>query len=86
MTEMLSGILTTGYLVAALHFLKFRHRTGDRLFLIFAVAFCILAVQRALLVAFSDVPEATLYLYALRSLAFFLIIAAIVDKNRASGG
>ena len=86
MTEMLSGMLTAGYLVAGLHFLKFRYRTGDRLFLIFAIAFGILAVQRAALVALASMPEATIYLYALRSLAFILIIAAIVDKNRATRG
>ena len=82
MTTMLSGMLTMGYLVAALHFLKFRHRTGDRLFLAFGTAFAILALQRAALVLLAEMPEATLYLYGLRVLAFLLIIAAIIDKNR----
>ena len=83
MSALLSGMLTAGYLVAGLHFLKFRRRTGDRLFLAFAVAFAVLAAQRAALVFLADVREATLFLYALRVLAFVLIIAAIVDKNRA---
>ncbi|MBW3628846.1 MAG: hypothetical protein KY464_06065, partial [Gemmatimonadetes bacterium] len=67
-----------------LHFLKFRHRTRDRLFLAFAAAFTLLAVQRAALVLLADLSEATLYLYGLRVIAFLLIIAAIVDKNRAT--
>ena len=83
MTALLSGMLTAGYLVAALHFLKFRQRTGDRLFLAFAIAFAVLAGQRAALVLLAERPEATLYLYGLRVLAFALIIAAIIDKNRA---
>ena len=86
MTALLSGMLTAGYLVAALHFLKFRQRTGDRLFLAFAVAFAVLAAQRTALVLLADVPEATLYLYGLRVVAFTVIIAAIIDKNRARPG
>ena len=82
MTALLSGLLTAGYLVAALHFLKFQRRTGDRLFLAFAIAFAVLAAQRAALVVLAEVPEATLLLYGLRVLAFLLIIAAIIDKNR----
>lgn len=83
MTELLSGILTAGYALAGLHFLKFRQKTGDRLFLIFAIAFWVLAIQRVSLVLLSDVEEAIVYLYMLRVVAFVLIIGAIVDKNRA---
>jgi hypothetical protein len=86
MTELLSGMLTAGYLVAALHFLKFRTKTGDRLFLAFSIAFALLALQRAALVLLADVPEATLYLYGVRVIAFLLIVAAIIDKNRARAG
>jgi hypothetical protein len=82
MTALLSGMLTAGYALAGLHFLKFRWRSGDRLFLIFAVAFWVLAVQRAALVLLAQVPEATIYLYMLRVVAFVLIIGAIIDKNR----
>lgn len=85
MNSLISGMLVAGYLIAGLHFLKFRQRTGDRLFLIFAIAFWVLAVQRLALTALADRPEATIYPYALRVVAFLLIIGAIVDKNRASG-
>ncbi len=85
MDDLISGMLVAGYLIAGLHFLKFRKRSGDRLFLIFAIAFWVLAVQRLALTLLADRPEATIYPYVLRVVAFLLIIWAIVDKNRASG-
>lgn len=83
MSDLASGMLVAGYLVIGLHFLKFRRRTGDRLFLMFAIAFWTLALQRAGVALLARGSEGTLYLYALRVLAFLLIIYAIVDKNRA---
>ena len=83
MTDLLSGMLTAGYLIAGLHFLKFHHRSRDRLFLIFALAFWMLAAQRAALSVLPDVSAASMYLYSMRVAAFLLIIAAIIDKNRS---
>ncbi len=84
MRDLLSGAIVMGYVVAGLYFLKFWTGTSDRLFLIFAIAFWLLALQRMLLSLLAGVPEAHIYLYVVRLLAFVLIIAAIVDKNRAS--
>jgi len=81
-----SGLLTMGYAVAGLFFLRFWNRSRDRLFLIFAIAFWLLAAQRVLLgVDFAATEDRTWY-YALRLLAFLLILVAIVDKNRGSRG
>lgn len=80
----LSGGLAMLYAVIALFFLKFRARTGDRLFALFAAAFLLLAVQRLALTVARDWGEGTIWLYGLRVLAFVLIIVAIVDKNRAA--
>jgi hypothetical protein len=85
MSELISGAMAMAYLVSGLFFLRFWKDTADRLFLIFAVAFGLLAAQRTLLTVLSDRPDAHLLLYVVRLLAFLLIIAAIVDKNRASG-
>lgn len=85
MTLVISGMLVTGYAVAALYFLKFWSRTRDRLFGFFAAAFAMLAVQRISLAAYSGVPEEAPLLYALRLLAFLIMLWAIVDKNRARG-
>jgi uncharacterized membrane protein len=79
LVQLISGILVSGYLVAALFFLRFRRETGDRLFLAFAVAFAILAVQR---LALALTTENETLIYGLRLLAFVLILAAIIDKNR----
>ena len=82
MTELLiTGALSMAYLVAATFFLRFWSSTRDRLFALFAAAFALLAVQR---IALPYAPEAWVAaLYAIRVLAFLLIIVAIVDKNRA---
>lgn len=84
MSALLSGAIATGYLVAGLYFFRFWKDSADRLFIIFAVAFWLLAVQRVLLSLLAHDRDAYLMLYVIRLLAFVLIIAAIVDKNRAA--
>ncbi|HET7711544.1 MAG TPA: DUF5985 family protein [Thermoanaerobaculia bacterium] len=76
--DFLSGILVTGYAVAALFFVRFWREARDRLFGFFAVAFTLLAIQRLLLVVIAPTDAA----YLLRLVSFLLIIIAIVDKNR----
>jgi 4-hydroxybenzoate polyprenyltransferase len=82
MTELLQGATMMGCLTVALFFLRFWRETGDRFFLIFALAFATFGVNRLLLVALDD-DEAQTAVYAARLVAFLLIAAAIVDKNRA---
>lgn len=84
MRDLISGAIVMGYVVAALHFLKFWKRTNDRLFVLFAGAFALLAGQRAGLSLLSGQPDTHLYLYLTRVLAFLVIIYAIIDKNRAA--
>ncbi len=67
-------------------FLRFWTQSRDRLFAIFAAAFCLLAVQRGMLILGSVGAEASIWPYAVRLLAFLLILGAIVDKNRAAAG
>lgn len=82
MSSFLLGATTFAYAVLALFFARFRARTGDRLFTIFAAAFAVLAVNRALLAMLSQTHEARNLLYVVRLVAFLLILYAIVDKNR----
>lgn len=77
-----SGALATCYLAAALFFLRFWRDTRDRLFAFFGVAFALLAAQRTALAVFAHEPRVELALYAVRALAFLVLAAAIVDKNR----
>jgi len=81
-TAMVSGALVMGYAVAALFFLRFWRETRDRLFGIFAAAFALLSVQRLALALSTDPNGDQLLLYGMRLLAFVLILAAIIDKNR----
>ena len=48
MIDFLPGAVTLGFVVAALFFLRFWRRTSERLFLAFAVAFLLLALNQAL--------------------------------------
>jgi hypothetical protein len=87
MFDFLSGLTTMGYLVAGLFFLKFWTRTRDPLFVIFAGAFWLLAINQALLSLIAVPREEQSWTYLLRLAAFCLLAAAIVHKNatRRSG-
>ena len=77
----LAGAVTLGYLVASMFFLRFWRRTADRLFLAFAVAFALLALNQIFATFIGAGDENVVYAYDLRVLGFMLILAAIVDKN-----
>ena len=77
-----AGLLTMGYAVSALYFLRFWKRSGDRLFVFFSLAFGLLAVQR-LGLTFLTAIDST-WLYGIRLLAFLLLLAGILEKNRSS--
>lgn len=81
MIEFLSGAATFGYVIAMVFFLRFWRRTADRLFLAFAVAFALLALNQALAQWVGAADERVAYIYLLRVLGFVLILAGIVDKN-----
>jgi hypothetical protein len=75
------GMITMGYIVSGLFFLKFWSRGRDPLFMIFALAFWLLAASQILL-AMLDIPrEEQGWVYLLRFSAFVLIIVAVVQKN-----
>ena len=80
--DFLSGAITMGFVVAGLFFLRFWKRTGDSLFIAFALAFWLLGLGQALL-SFTDIPvEERSWLYLLRLAAFLLILISIWWKNR----
>lgn len=86
MIEFLSGMVTMGYLVAAAFFLRFWRKTADRLFLAFAAAFGLFALNQALSPMVTQVNEPASAIYALRIVGFLIIIVAIVAKNLVPGG
>jgi hypothetical protein len=85
MFAFVAGAICLAYLTAGLFFLRFWKETRERLFAIFAIAFAVLAANRALLVLFRETHEAHSWLYFVRLLAYVLLLAAILDKNRAHG-
>jgi hypothetical protein len=84
--DFLAGVVTLGFLVAAGFFLRFWRRTADRLFLSFAAAFALLALNQMLATFLGAGDELTPYTYVLRVLGFVLILLAIVDKNFPARG
>jgi len=83
MAHFLIGATAMGLYIAGLFFLRFWRDTRDRLFLIFAGAFWMLAVTRTCLGwAFDDSVEVRSQIYWIRFGAFLLILIAIIDKNR----
>lgn len=78
----LQGFSAAGAWVAGLLFLRFWRQSRDRLFAFFGAAFWLMAVSWALLGLFSPTEETRPYIYAIRLLAFLLLIVGIADKNR----
>lgn len=79
----LSGMLMMGCFVVAAFFMRFYWRTSDRFFVLFAVAFAVLGLER-LGLAIRNLPEEPLAgMYFVRLAAFLLIMLAIIDKNRS---
>jgi hypothetical protein len=82
--DFLSGAVALGFAACALFFLRFWKRTGEELFLAFAVAFLLLGAGQTIL-ALANIPtEERGSIYLLRLLAFLLILIAIFRKNRST--
>ncbi|HEX5280504.1 MAG TPA: DUF5985 family protein [Micropepsaceae bacterium] len=77
----LAGMATMGLFIAGLFFFRFWSRTRDRLFVIFGVAFWLIAVTELFTPPSGLNPEPVYYVYVLRIIAFLLLIAGIVAKN-----
>jgi len=86
LASFLSGLITMGFIIAALFFFRFWKRTHDALFVTFGLAFLLLALNQAL-IGLSDVSgEERSLLYLPRLAAFALLIAAIITKNVGGTG
>jgi hypothetical protein len=84
MMQFLWRALTMGSAAVALFFLRFWIVGRERLFLFFALAFAALSVHWFGLGIVNPTAESRHYLYVLRLVAFLLIIAGIVDRNRSA--
>lgn len=78
----LSGGIVMANGAIGLIFYRFWRNSGDRLFLMFSLAFWVFAIERTLLVFITPNNEITPLIYLVRVLGFFLIVWGILEKNR----
>jgi len=78
----LQAVSATAAWVSATIFLRYWRESRDMLFALFAVAFTLLGLSWALLSILNPDGDASPYIYGLRLVAFLLLIAAVIQKNR----
>lgn len=78
----LLGVIVTSSLAAGVFFLRFWRDTRDSLFLAFGVAFLIEGLNRIAVLFLSNPSEGTPAIYLVRLVAFLIILAGIINKNR----
>jgi Family of unknown function (DUF5985) len=83
MNLIMSGAVAMGFGVAGLFFLRFWRKTRDRLFALFALALFVMSANRIELALSTLRGARDDHLYWVRLIAFVLILAAILDKNRS---
>lgn len=82
--QFLSGAVMMGYFAASAFFYRYWKKSGDSLFRYFSGAFCLLAIERIILLVVTSQGETQPIAYTPRLIAFMLIIVAILAKNRES--
>jgi Family of unknown function (DUF5985) len=85
MESFLLGVIATTSIASAIFFLRFWRDSRDSLFLAFALAFMIEGLNRASLLFLDHPKEGSPRVYIVRCLAFLIILAGIVNKNRRTG-
>jgi hypothetical protein len=80
--QFILGALTMASCVIGLFFLRFWRQSGDRLLLVFATAFFVLAVDWGVRGALEPTVETRHYFFLIRLVAFVLLVIGIIDKNR----
>ena len=81
MYDFVSGMVTAGYLVAALFFFRFWRRTKDSLFANFSIAFLLFASGQFGSIWFDGQHDDNAWIFLLRLAGFVLLLVAIVRKN-----
>jgi hypothetical protein len=81
-SEFLMGAIAVASFVAGLFFFRFWRHTRDRFFIFFALSFWIEAGNRVAMILFLEPNEDAPGYYVVRLVAYGLIVAAIIHKNR----
>jgi hypothetical protein len=82
MNEILMGATAALSMVIGLFFMRFWHNTQDRFFLFLSASFLLQGIDRLLQHGDWQWPEDTAGQYSLRILAYILILAAVLYKNK----
>ncbi len=82
MNAILIGAIAMASLVIGLFFLRFWRSTKDRFFLYFALSFFLQGFNRILAGLTSTQTEDAPIFYAIRLIAYSLILFAVLGKNR----
>lgn len=80
----LYGGLTVMSVAIGFFFLRYWHLHRERLFVWFMIAFGCLAAGWGMQVVYVTADESGAHVYVFRLVAFLLIIAGIIDKNRGA--
>lgn len=81
MSAFFYGMVTMGFIFAGLFFLRFWRRTGEGLFVVFALAFWLLALNQIFLAAAGSENPLLSWEFLPSLGAFGLLIMAILIKN-----
>ena len=81
MYDFLTGIVTAGFLVAAIFFFRFWRTTRDSFFAILGIAFVLFAANQAGVALLEVWREEQSWIYLLRLVGFALLLVAIALKN-----
>jgi hypothetical protein len=81
-TVFLQGISSMAAYTSGLFFLRFWRNARDPLFGFFGAAFWLLGLSWTLLALLAPTEDTRPYVYGLRLVAFALIIAGTISKNR----
>ncbi len=84
MEGFLVGVIATASLACGTFFLRFWRDTRDSLFLAFGLAFLLEGLNRATVLMIDHPNEGTPRIYIVRCVAFLIILAGIVNKNRSA--
>lgn len=81
MYDFLTGVATTGFLIAAVFFFRFWRTTRDSFFAILGIAFVLFAANQAGVALLEVSREEQSWIYVLRLIGFVLLLVAIALKN-----
>ena len=76
------AVNATAAFIGCLFFFRFWRDSRDSLFAFFGAAFLLLSLSWTLLALINPSDETQPYIYAIRLVAFLLIILGMVNKNR----